>query len=72
MNFEQARLNMIEQQIRTWEVLDQRVLDLIERIHREDFVPVKYRKMAFSDIAIPLDNDQHMMKPVIEGRSEPG
>lgn len=68
MNFDQARFNMVEQQIRPWEVLDPQVLDLLESTHREDFVPVKYRKMAFSDIAIPLDNNQHMMRPVIEGR----
>ena len=68
MNFDQARFNMVEQQIRPWEVLDERVLDLLEKTHREDFVPVRYRKMAFSDIAIPLDHDQTMMKPVVEGR----
>jgi len=68
MNFDQARYNMVEQQVRTWDVLDERVLELFETIHREDFVPVRYRKMAFADLAIPLDNDQCMMKPVIEGR----
>ena len=68
MNFDQARFNMVEQQIRPWEVLDERVLELLEKTHREDFVPVRYRKMAFSDIAIPLDHDQCMMKPVVEGR----
>lgn len=68
MNFEQARFNMVEQQVRPWEVLDERVLDLLEKTHREDFVPVRYRKMAFADIAIPLDHGQKMMKPVVEGR----
>jgi len=68
MNFDQARFNMVEQQVRPWEVLDPRVLELLETTHREDFVPVRYRKMAFADIAIPLDNDQTMMKPVVEGR----
>lgn len=68
MNFEQARFNMVEQQIRTWEVLDARVLELLEKTHREDFVPVRYRKMAFTDMAIPMDHDQSMMKPVVEGR----
>ena len=68
MNFEQARFNMVEQQVRTWEVLDERVLELFESIHREDFVPVRYRKMAFTDMAIPLDHGQTMMKPVVEGR----
>ena len=68
MNFDQARFNMVEQQIRPWEVLDAKVLELLETTHREDFVPVRYRKMAFSDVAIPLDHDQKMMKPVVEGR----
>ena len=68
MNFDQARFNMVEQQVRPWEVLDERVLELLESTHREDFVPVRYRKMAFADISIPLDHDQTMMKPVVEGR----
>lgn len=68
MNFEQARFNMVEQQIRPWEVLDSQVLSLLERIHREDFVPVRYRKLAFADIAIPLDCGQVMMRPKIEAR----
>jgi len=68
MNFEQARFNMVEQQVRTWEVLDEHVLELLETTHREDFVPVRYRKLAFTDMAIPLDHGQTMMKPVVEGR----
>jgi len=68
MNFDQARFNMVEQQVRPWEVLDPRVLELLETTHREDFVPVRYRKMAFTDMAIPQDHDQNMMKPVVEGR----
>jgi len=68
MNFEQARFNMVEQQIRPWEVLDSRVLSLLESIHREDFVPVRYRKLAFSDLAVPLDCGQVMMRPKIEAR----
>lgn len=68
MNFEQARFNMVEQQVRPWTVLDARVLALLEKTHREDFVPVRYRKMAFADMAIPLDQGESMMKPVIEGR----
>lgn len=68
MNFDQARFNMVEQQVRPWEVLDARVLELLEKTHREDFVPVRYRKMAFTDLAIPLGHDQNMMKPVVEGR----
>lgn len=68
MNFEQARFNMVEQQIRPWEVLDSRVLSLLETLHREDFVPVQHRKLAFADLAIPLDFDQVMMRPKIEAR----
>ncbi len=68
MNFERARFNMVEQQIRPWEVLDGRVLSLLESIHREDFVPVKYRKLAFADMPIPLVEEQVMMRPNIEGR----
>ena len=68
MNFEQARHNMVEQQVRPWEVLDARVLGLFESIQREDFVPVRYRKMAFADLNIPLDHDEVMMKPIVEGR----
>ena len=68
MNFDQARFNMVEQQIRPWEVLDSRVLSLLETIHREDFVPVRYRKLAFADLAVPLACGQFMMQPKIEAR----
>ena len=68
MNFDQARFNMVEQQIRPWEVLDSRVLSLLETIHREDFVPVRYRKLAFADMDIPLACGQQMMRPKIEAR----
>ena len=68
MSFERARYNMVEQQVRPWEVLDSKVLGILEDIQREDFVPVRYRKLAFADLNIPLSNDQKMMKPVIEGR----
>lgn len=67
-DFEQARFNMIEQQVRTWEVLDQRVLDTMNRIPREDFVPEQYRSLAFADIEIPVGHDQVMMAPKVEGR----
>ena len=68
MNLEQARFNMIEQQIRPWEVLDQHVLDLLMDVPREDFVPEAYRNLAFADIAIPLEHDQAMLPPKIEAR----
>jgi protein-L-isoaspartate(D-aspartate) O-methyltransferase len=68
MNFEQARFNMVEQQIRPWEVLDGRILSLLESVQREDFVPVRYRKLAFADIAVPIGQGQVMMRPKIEAR----
>ena len=68
IDFEQARLNMIEQQIRTWEVLDQDVLDLIHQVHREDFVPGNYKQLALADTNIPLANGQLMMTPKLEAR----
>jgi len=68
MNLEQARYNMIEQQIRPWDVLDQTVLDLLARIARDEYVPTDYRKLAYADIEIPLDHGQVMMAPRIEAR----
>ncbi len=68
MNFEQARFNMIEQQIRPWEVLDQNVLDLLAEIHREDFVPVEFRQLALADVQIPLAHQQVTMAPRVEAR----
>jgi protein-L-isoaspartate(D-aspartate) O-methyltransferase len=67
-NIEQARFNMIEQQIRTWDVLDQQVLDLLSAVPREAFVPIAYRNLAFADINIPLAHGQQMMTPKLEGR----
>lgn len=68
MDIEQARFNMIEQQIRPWEVLDQRILDCLSNASREDFVPQAYRHLAFADINIPLDDDEVMMSPKVEAR----
>ncbi len=72
MNFEQARFNMVEQQIRTWDVLDQDVLDLLYALPREDFVPPAYRTLAFSDMEIPLETGAgqgaRMMPPKLEAR----
>lgn len=68
MNFEQAKLNMVEQQIRTWEVLDQNVLDSITAIPRDAFVPDGYRTLAYSDTSIPLGYGQTMMTPKLEAR----
>jgi protein-L-isoaspartate(D-aspartate) O-methyltransferase len=68
MNYEQARFNMVEQQIRPWEVLDQHVLDIMLHTPREDFVPASYRNLAFADTNIPLEHGQEMMRPNVEGR----
>ncbi len=68
MNLDRARYNMIEQQIRPWEVLDQRVLELLSTVPREDFVPPAYRNLAFADINIALGEGQVMMPPKVEAR----
>ena len=68
MNIEQARFNMIEQQIRPWDVLDSGVLGLLSRVRREDFVPPAHRALAFSDTEIPLPEGQCMLAPRIEAR----
>jgi len=75
MNVEQARFNMIEQQIRPWDVLDARVLDLLAVVRREDFVPPAHRDLAFADLEIPLRDDvaliaagQVMLPPRVEAR----
>jgi protein-L-isoaspartate(D-aspartate) O-methyltransferase len=68
MNIEQARFNMVEQQIRPWEVLDQTVLDLLYVVRREEFVPDAYRSLAFSDLEIPIGHGQKMMQPKVEAR----
>lgn len=68
MNFEQARENMIKQQIRPWEVVDPKTLNLLAEIHREDFVPDQYRHLALADINIPLLHGQVTMTPKVEAR----
>lgn len=68
MNFEQARFNMVEQQIRPWNVLDQHVLDLLLETRREDFVPAAYRNLAFADMEIPLGHGEVMLTPKMEAR----
>jgi len=68
MDFEQARFNMVEQQIRTWEVLDQEVLDLLFKVRREDFVPLAYRSLAFADLEIPIGEGERMWTPKMEAR----
>jgi len=68
MNIEQARLNMVENQVRPWEVLDGRVLDVLGRVRREEFVATEHRRLAFADLCLPLGHGEVMMKPVVEGR----
>jgi len=67
-DYDQARFNMIEQQIRTWDVLDPRVLDLLSAVRREDFVPPAYRMLAFGDLELPLPNGFRMWTPKMEAR----
>lgn len=68
MDLTQARFNMVEQQVRTWEVLDQEVLDAMMDVPRDRFVPEPYRLLAYSDIRIPLPCGQAMFAPKWEGR----
>ena len=68
MNIEQARFNMIEQQIRPWEVLDPNVLDLLFVVKREDFAPAAYRNLAFADMELPIGQGQVMLAPRVEAR----
>jgi protein-L-isoaspartate(D-aspartate) O-methyltransferase len=72
MNLEQARTNMVEQQIRTWEVLDQDVLDLLYLVPREEFVPAEHRALAFCDLEIPIEAGkaagERMWQPKLEAR----
>ncbi|OHC74876.1 MAG: protein-L-isoaspartate O-methyltransferase [Rhodoferax sp. RIFCSPLOWO2_12_FULL_60_11] len=68
MNLEQARFNMIEQQIRPWNVLDADVLELLSVVKREDFVPLAHKALAFMDMEIPLGQGQVMLAPRVEAR----
>ncbi|MFN7692707.1 MAG: protein-L-isoaspartate O-methyltransferase family protein [Burkholderiales bacterium] len=71
MDFEQARFNMIEQQIRPWDVLDPEVLQLLSLVRREDFVPAKLRHLAFTDTELPLGANsagRRMLAPRVEAR----
>jgi protein-L-isoaspartate(D-aspartate) O-methyltransferase len=68
MNFELARFNMVEQQIRPWDVLDSNVLDALMAVRREEFVPPAYRALAFGEVEIPIGCGQIMLRPIVEGR----
>jgi protein-L-isoaspartate(D-aspartate) O-methyltransferase len=65
---ELARFNMIEQQIRPWNVLDTRVLQLLSNVKREDFVPAAYKSLAFGDFEVPLGHNAAMLAPKVEAR----
>ncbi len=67
-DFETARFNMVAQQIRPWEVIDERVLDVLQTVPRERFVDPEYVGLAFADVAVPLGEGESMMKPVQEAR----
>ena len=64
----QARFNMVEQQIRPWEIFDTKILSLLEELPREEFVPEQYQHLAFADIEIPIGHGQHMMFPRMEAK----
>jgi len=68
MNLEQARFNMVEQQVRCWDVVDEAVLDVLHALPREGFVPSRYQQLAYADMALPLGHGQVMLPPVLEGR----
>ena len=68
MNIEQARFNMIEQQIRPWDVLDTHVLQLLAAVKREDFCALAHKALAFVDMEIPLGHGASMLSPKVEAR----
>jgi protein-L-isoaspartate(D-aspartate) O-methyltransferase len=69
IDYANARELMVEQQVRPWDVLDPRVLDVIATLPREEFVPPAHRALAYTDMALPLPHGERMMKPVVEGRT---
>ena len=69
MDLEQARFNMVEQQIRTWDVLDPDVLDLLFTVRREDFAPHAHRTLAFADLELPIGHGETMWAPKLEARA---
>ena len=67
-DYAKARENMVEQQVRPWDVLDVRVLDALLELPREAFVPPAYRALAYADVPVPIGHGELMLKPVVEGR----
>jgi len=68
MNFDNARNNMVTQQVRSWDVINKDILTAMLQVQREEFVQVPQRKLAFADLELPIGHNQCMMKPVVEGR----
>ena len=68
MNFNTARNNMLFNQIRTWDFISPETISIMQKLQREEFVPVNQRKLAFSDIELPIGHGEFMMKPIVEGR----
>ena len=68
LDLERTRFNMVEQQVRPWDVIDMRVLEALTQVRREQFVPAEHRALAFADAALPIGHGEFMMKPVVEGR----
>ncbi len=68
MDLQLARSNMIEQQVRPWDVLDQRVLDVLSEVPRESFLDAQHKGLAYSDFQLPIGHGQHMLKPTLDGR----
>jgi protein-L-isoaspartate(D-aspartate) O-methyltransferase len=68
MDEERARFNMVQQQIRPWEVLDEEVLGLLQELRREEFAPEQHRRLAFADMEIPLGYGERMLAPKLEAR----
>ena len=68
MDLQLARSNMIEQQVRPWDVLDQRVLDVLSEVPRESFLEARHKGLAYSDFQLPIGHGQHMLKPTLDGR----
>lgn len=68
LDLERTRFNMVEQQVRPWDVVDMRVLEALTKVQREHFVPEEFRDLAFADTALPLPHGESMMAPVVEGR----
>lgn len=68
IDLERNRFNMIEQQVRPWDIVDPRVMEAFNAVQREAFVPVEHQALAFCDMALPIGHGEVMMKPVVEGR----